>query len=110
MDKLKNYGVKTVVITDGVNGSYVNDAKDNVYQAGVCNTEKAKERTGAGDAYASGFLYACLNDYPVEKALKYGALNADNVIMQIGSQKGLMTKEEIEKKYKEYDNLKSYQI
>lgn len=110
MGKIKDFGVGTVIITDGINGSYANDKNNDIYQTGVCSTEKAVERTGAGDAYASGFLYACLSDYPVKDALRYGAINAESVIRKIGSQEGLLTKNEIEEKAKENQDLVAVKI
>ncbi|KKQ75100.1 MAG: hypothetical protein US96_C0017G0006 [Candidatus Woesebacteria bacterium GW2011_GWB1_38_5b] len=110
MRKLKSYGAKTIVITDGINGSYAADKDDIIYQIGVCSIKKPVERTGAGDAYATGFLYGVLSNYPIADAMKYGAISSESVIREIGAQKGLLTKEEIEEKFESYDNLKAVKI
>jgi sugar/nucleoside kinase (ribokinase family) len=44
-----------------------------------------KDTTGAGDLYASGFLYGYANDLPLEKCGVLGTLLAGNVIEMIGA-------------------------
>jgi 5-dehydro-2-deoxygluconokinase len=101
MKKLKNLGAKISVVTDGITGSYAIDKDGTIYKIGVASEQKPIERTGAGDSYASGFLYGMLLEKRVEESMKYGAINAESVIREIGAQKGLLTKEEIEQKSKE---------
>jgi sugar/nucleoside kinase (ribokinase family) len=43
------------------------------------------DTTGAGDLYASGFLFGVLNDYPMEECGRIGTLLAKNVIEQMGA-------------------------
>lgn len=109
LKKIKEFGVGNVVITDGINGSYAMDLNGDIFQIGVIGG-KPFERTGAGDSYASGFLYGYLNGNEISECMKYGTLNADSVIKKIGSQEGLLTKEAIEEKFKSYDNLKASKI
>ena len=56
---------------------------------------KLVERTGAGDAYASGLISALALEEPLEEAMVWGAINAAHVIQKVGTQNGLMTKEEL---------------
>lgn len=95
--QLQQLGPKIVVITDGKNGSLAIDKDGKVYSLGIfpCNVV---EKTGAGDAYASGFLGAVLSEKNVEEAMRWGAVNASSVIEHVGAQKGLLTKEEIEQR------------
>lgn len=95
--QLKQLGPKIVVMTDGKNGSYAIDKDGKVYSLGIfpCNV---LEKTGAGDAYASGFLAAVLFGLPVEEAMRFGAVNASSVIEHVGAQRGLLKREEIEKR------------
>ena len=44
------------------------------------------DSTGAGDLYASGFLYGLANDLPLDACGKIGARLAGNVIQVIGAQ------------------------
>lgn len=94
--RLRELGPKRVVITDGENGSYAVDEKGS-YRLGVFPAEVV-ERTGAGDAYVSGFLAATILEKPIVEAMRFGAINAASVIEHVGAQTGLLTKEEIEKR------------
>jgi len=46
---------------------------------------KCIDTTGAGDLYASGFLYGYANDMPLDKCGSLGALLAGNVIEMVGA-------------------------
>lgn len=110
MTKLKEKGPKIAVVTDGINGSYSIDKTGNIFHIGPLSKDKPTERTGAGDSYAGGFLYAIIRGKPVEEAMRYGAINADSVIRKIGAQDGLLNKEEIEQISNENSNLKAVEI
>lgn len=94
---LQEKGIKTVVITDGENGSRAIDETGKIVTQGIipCNVV---ERTGAGDSFATAFLAARLQGEPVETALRAGAYNSSSVIEHIGSQPGLLTKEQMQEK------------
>lgn len=98
--QLKGLGPKIVSITDSVNGSWAILEDGKVLHLGIfpCNII---ERTGAGDAYASGFLSAFFYGLPVSTAMVWGAINAASVIEKVGAQTGLLTREQIEKRLKE---------
>jgi len=91
--KLMEFGPRLVVVTDGSNGAYCFDGM-NTYFQGVFDV-KVLEKTGAGDAFATGFLVATLNGCSVKHALRWGAANAGSVVGKIGAQAGLLTKKEI---------------
>lgn len=110
MKKLKTWGVGIAVVTDGINGSFAIDKTGEIFQIGVVSKDKPLERTGAGDSYTAGFLYGILNGHPVKEAMRFGVLNADSVIKQIGAQKGLLNKAEIEQKSKENLGLTAVRI
>ncbi|HRZ30166.1 MAG TPA: carbohydrate kinase family protein [Candidatus Paceibacterota bacterium] len=100
---LKKLGPKIVVITDGEKGAYCLDREENFWFMPALNAD-AFERTGAGDAFASGFLSAIFYNQPTDLALAWGAINASAVVTQIGPHAGLLTRAEIETKIKN-DNL-----
>ncbi len=50
--------------------------------------------TGAGDAFAAGFLYGIINDFDLEKSAKYGNLLAGSIIQQVGAR---FSKEQLQK-------------
>lgn len=95
LSELLLLGPKNVVITDGVEGSYATDGKRNL-KAGVFPTTLV-EKTGAGDAYSSGLLGAMSAGLPLEEAMIWGTINASSVIQQVGPQKGLLSKEDVER-------------
>lgn len=82
-------GVHTVVVTDGEQGSFVTDPQGKIYHAPVSEAAIV-ERTGAGDAYATGFIAALLSGRDVTEAMQWGSLNAASVIGKVGAQPGLL--------------------
>ncbi len=88
LESLYRCGPKTVVITDGPDGSYAYAGKDHwycpIYDVPVI------ERTGCGDAYSTGFLSALLYKHDIQEAMRWGTLNAASVLQKIGPQEGLM--------------------
>jgi len=95
LDKL---GPKTSVITDGLKGAFLFDKNDGFFFQKAYNEKKALERTGAGDAFASGFLSAILFGKSAKQAMGWGALNSASVVAKIGAQAGLLTINEIKEK------------
>lgn len=89
--RLKDAGSKTVVITDGKNGSYVSFDGREVWHTGVPEDVPVVEMTGAGDAYATGFLAAVCKGKELPEAMVWGTMNAASVIQYIGAREGLLT-------------------
>ncbi|MEK7451050.1 MAG: carbohydrate kinase family protein, partial [Patescibacteria group bacterium] len=71
LKKLQTLGPKIVVITDGENGSFAINEKGEFFTQDIVKTTIV-EKTGAGDAYASGFLAAMLSNLPIQTAMKWG--------------------------------------
>jgi sugar/nucleoside kinase (ribokinase family) len=109
LSKLSSFGSKIVVITDGRNGSYA-FTNNQAFHLDVVSTSKPKERTGAGDAYSSGFIYGYITNKSIEDCMKYGAINADSVISKIGGQEGLLKKNEMEEKHNNMQNLTASKV
>lgn len=91
---LSNLGPKKVVITDGGNGSFAFDGQ----KCWHCPTlpVDAYERTGAGDAFGSGFLAAVIKGKQFDEALVWGTVNSASVIGYTGAQKGLLKEADID--------------
>lgn len=85
---LSGLGPKMCVVTDGGGGSYIFDGERFIH-AGILPID-AYERTGAGDAFGSGFLSAVIKGKEFSEALLWGTLNSTSVIGYVGSQKGLL--------------------
>jgi len=94
---LQKLGPKIIVITNGRHGSYALDGAGEFHSQEMF-PGKVVERTGAGDAYASGFLAATLHGLSVPDAMQWGSFNAASVVSKIGAEAGLLKKEEMEEK------------
>lgn len=90
-------GPEIVVITDGPNGSYASDGKRLVTVPNYPDPAPPVERTGAGDAFSSTFVAAIAAGESLETALLWAPINSMNVVQHVGAQKGLLTKDVLEK-------------
>jgi sugar/nucleoside kinase (ribokinase family) len=96
LSKTQKLGPTIVCITDGPNGAYMRSNNKNYYMPIYPDPRPPFERTGCGDAFASTLTaMLALGKTPIE-ALAYGPINSMSVVQQIGAQKGLLTKDEIE--------------
>jgi sugar/nucleoside kinase (ribokinase family) len=92
---LLGLGPKFVIITDGLQGANCFDGKK-IYHVPIKKV-KTVDVTGAGDAFAAGYLGYYLKGHAIQKCLEAGILNSASVVKFIGATKGLMSKNEIEK-------------
>lgn len=97
-------GVKIMVMTDGPAGSYVSDGKK-IYFLDIFKGPVI-ERTGAGDAYGSGFLSALVKGKPITEAMLWGNGNSTSVVQYIGAREGLLTEDSMEKMIEENKSIK----
>ncbi|MBI2327490.1 carbohydrate kinase family protein [Candidatus Curtissbacteria bacterium] len=93
LSKMLLLGPKTVVITDGEEGSYATDGQVDL-KVGILSSQVI-EKTGAGDAYASGFISALFLGRSLAEAMVWGTINASYVIRTVGAQNGLLTREQL---------------
>lgn len=101
--ELSIQGPHTVVITDGIQGSYgIQDG--NIFHMSPYPIQ-AKGKAGAGDAYTSGFLSATIFKKTIEEAMMWGTANAGGVIREFGAQKGLLKRRQIEKMLTEHKSI-----
>ncbi|MCC7500452.1 carbohydrate kinase family protein [Candidatus Nomurabacteria bacterium] len=98
LDAMHALGPKTVVITDGTNGCYARDEQGAMFHLPrYPDPKQPYEVTGAGDALASTTTVALSLGKTLEEALRWGSVNASSVLQGIGAQKGLLTREQLEK-------------
>lgn len=100
LQSLQKLGPQIAVITDGANGSYAKDKDGKEYAMPIVKAHVI-EKTGAGDAYVTGFLAASLKGFPVPVAMQWGTINAAAVISHPGTHEALLTVEKIEETLKE---------
>lgn len=79
-----------VVMTDGPKGTYVCGDDNKIYYAGLYQNVKVMDRSGAGDAFCSGFVTALAKGGTVEDALTLGSANATAVVKEIGAKPGIL--------------------
>jgi sugar/nucleoside kinase (ribokinase family) len=89
------------VMTEGSKGVMVSNGKT-IYKAGVFKEKVLTDRTGAGDAFGSGFVAALLKLSPgvkpgeayaahaVEEAIRFASANATAVVEKIGAKAGIL--------------------
>ncbi|WP_158734594.1 5-dehydro-2-deoxygluconokinase [Alteribacillus sp. YIM 98480] len=96
IDYLFQHEPELIVIKHGVDGSYAYTRSGETYRGRAYKT-KVLKTFGAGDSYASAFLYALVSGEDIEKALKYGGASASIVVSKHSSSEAMPTVEEIEK-------------
>ena len=96
LKRLQALGPEIVVITDGPKGAYAYDGKNSWFVPPYPDQKPAFERTGAGDAFASTTVASLALGKPLEEALLWGAVNSMFVVQQVGAQKGLLSRSQIE--------------
>lgn len=94
--KLQRLGPKLTVITEGKKGSSAYDGENLEKMTIEKDTKPILDKTGAGDAYASGFLGALFYGKSLREAMRWGTTNSSCVIREIGAIKGLKTKKALE--------------
>ncbi|MBP7652721.1 adenosine kinase [Candidatus Dependentiae bacterium] len=75
--------VDIAVVKIGKNGSMVKKGND-IFKAGI-RAANAIDTTGAGDLFASGFLYGYINNYPFDKCAELGAITSGYVVEVLGA-------------------------
>lgn len=97
MQKIHDLGPKIVAISDGPNGAYASDGAEMWSIPIYPDIAPPLQRTGAGDAFSSTFTVAIALGKTVPEALMWGPVNSMHVVQYIGAQKGLLSREELEK-------------
>lgn len=80
------------VMTKGPEGVVVSDGK-NIYRAGTPDSP-VTERTGAGDAFSSGFVSEYIRSGDISKSIQFATANASSVVTQYGGKAGILKKDD----------------
>ena len=91
-DGLHKLGPKIVVITDGPAGAYASDGTGRWFMPPYPDPKKPISRTGAGDAFSTGFFSALIYGLPVHEALRWAPIESMHVVQFFGAQTGLLSK------------------
>lgn len=85
-----NY-VPVVIVSDGPNGVMASDGKT-IVRAGMYEDVKVIDRTGAGDAFGSGFLSQWAQGAPLADSIIFASANSTSVVRHIGAKTGILPK------------------
>ena len=83
------------VMTRGTKGVMVANGGE-FLKAGILRG-KVVERTGAGDAFGSGFTSGIMKKDDISYAIKLGSANSTYVIKKVGATRGLLAKKDLNK-------------
>jgi ribokinase len=93
----KGVGYKDTTAT-----SYIRDAKnDYTVESESKSATSVLDTTGAGDAFATGFLYGLLKGKGLEKCGRLGDIAARFCIAKLGAREGLTNLKELSQRYQE---------
>ncbi|NCU38027.1 carbohydrate kinase family protein [Candidatus Saccharibacteria bacterium] len=85
-----NY-VPVAIVSDGPNGVVATDGTT-IVRAGMYEDVPVIDRTGAGDAFASGFLSQWSQGKSLKDSVVFASANSTNVVTMIGSKQGILHK------------------
>lgn len=83
--------VPVVVVSDGPNGVVATDGKT-VINAGMYDDVPVLDRTGAGDAFGSGFLAYYSQGHSLKDSIIFASANSTSVVQKIGAKDGILHK------------------
>ncbi len=83
--------VPVVIVSDGPNGVVATDGKTMV-RAGMYEDVPVIDRTGAGDAFASGFLSQWSQGKSLKDSIIFASANSTSVVTKIGAKAGILQK------------------
>lgn len=78
-----------VMITDGPKGSVASDGH-RTYRAGMYDDVPVVDRTGAGDAFSSGFTAMLAAGKSIEEAITFASANSTSVVSKVGAKPGIL--------------------
>lgn len=78
------------LVTDGPRGAVASDGSY-LYRAGIFKERKVVDRTGAGDAFGSGFVAGLMRTNDIHYALRLASANATSVVERVGGAAGALT-------------------
>ncbi len=84
-ERLIKLGPKIICVTNGAEGVVCFDVKNKRVYSIIPHNIKVKEPTGAGDAFASGFVSALVKGEEIKVALEVGLSNSESVISHFGA-------------------------
>lgn len=97
LESLVRHGLNycpVIIVSDGPNGVVASDGKTLV-SAGMYEDVPVIDRTGAGDAFASGFLSYWARGMSLAESITFASANSTSVVGQIGAKSGILPEDTI---------------
>lgn len=94
LEELVRHGLNlcpVVIVSDGPNGVVASDGKT-IIRAGMYEDVPVIDRTGAGDAFASGFLAMWAQGKTLKDSIIFASANSTNVVTMVGAKAGILHK------------------
>jgi sugar/nucleoside kinase (ribokinase family) len=92
---LLSSGPEIVVITDGINGSWLFIKEINCYHQKAFIMEKVVDTTGCGDSFHGAFLFGLCNGYDLFKTIHFASAVAALNTQHLGGRSGLPVLKEV---------------
>lgn len=81
--------VPIVLVSDGPRGSVATDGAV-ILKAGIYDNVAVIDRTGAGDAFTSGFISKIATGESLQNALIFASANSTSVVTKVGAKDGIL--------------------
>lgn len=81
--------VPVAIVSDGPNGVVATDGKT-IVRAGMYEDVPVVDRTGAGDAFASGFLSQWSQGKSLRDSIVFASANSTSVVTKVGAKPGIL--------------------
>lgn len=81
--------VPVAIVSDGPRGVVASDGKT-IVTAGMYEDVPVVDRTGAGDAFASGFLSQWSQGKSLRESIVFGSANSTSVVTKYGAKEGIL--------------------
>lgn len=81
--------VPVAIVSDGPKGVVATDSKT-IVSAGMYEDVPVVDRTGAGDAFGSGFLSAYVQGKSLSESIIFASANSTSVVQYIGAKEGIL--------------------
>lgn len=94
LDELARHAMNFVpvaIVSDGPNGVVATDGKT-IIRAGMYQDVPVIDRTGAGDAFGSGFLSQWVQGESLKDSIVFASANSTSVVTKIGAKTGILHK------------------
>lgn len=92
--QLLSESVDIVLVSDGPRGAVATDG-DVMYRAGMYEDVPVIDRTGAGDAFTSGFVAYTALGKSIDQALVFASANSTSVVSHIGAKAGILLRDAV---------------